>query len=144
MFFNMLCKTLNWVESPQITTMYSLRKQYNLARKQLKSNFYSSLPDKVNASYNNTKQFWRNFNTCKSKQFESTSAISMEDWVNHFLTLLTSNEYNPIELDLDNTNIDGLSPLDFPFTCRGVKIGILTIEKLWTRLDFELIFIDNF
>lgn len=37
--------------------MYSLRKQYNLARKQLKSNFYSSLPDKVNDSYNNTKQF---------------------------------------------------------------------------------------
>lgn len=68
----------------------------------------------------------------------------MEDWVNHFLTLLTSNEYNPIELDLDNTNIDGLSPLDFPFTCRGVKIGILKLEKLWTRLDFELIFIDKF
>ena len=92
-------KSENWVKNyklPKITSFYTELLHLNQARKQLKSNFYLSLEDKVNDCYSNTKMFWRNLNNYKIKQFESTSDITMDDWVKHFSKLLTSEEKNPL------------------------------------------------
>ena len=51
----------------------------------------------------------------------------MDDWVKHFSKLLTSEEKNPFEHNLGD--IDELSPLDFPFSCKEVRLGIKNLRN---------------
>ena len=84
---------------------YSIHvKQYNRLKKSLKSAFYKTFIDKINTfNRKEGKSFWNSINSLKNNNNKSPSPLSLEEWVDHYKSLLNTNLERNTHSDLENT-----------------------------------------
>jgi hypothetical protein len=84
---------------------YSIHvKQYNRLKKSLKSAFYKTFIDKINTlDHKEGTSFWNSINSPKNNNNKYPSTISMEEWVDHYKSLLNTNLEGNTPSHLENT-----------------------------------------
>ena len=103
--------------------------KFNQLRKKLKHNYYIGIANKVDSLNNkNSSDFWKTLKNSKVKSNPNTISPDIQDFVNHYKNLLCSKKDNSSSLDTDTNETDKFTPLDYPFTCKEVKLGIKNLK----------------
>ena len=101
--------------------------ELNIMKKKLKHEFYNAITNRIDGlNQNNSKDFWKVLKKNKTSS-NSNSSPSLQAFVNHYKTLLCS-EGNDAYESIDDSKIQNLNPLDYPFTYREVKLGIKNLK----------------
>jgi len=108
-------------------------------RKKLRANYFCSLTEKVNSlNPKHSKSFWNAVKESSSQEKNMTTPISIDEWVNHYKSLLQMNGEKFDKLAETETQFHNETPLDFPFTCKEVKTSISSL-KLNKKEGIDLI-----
>ena len=106
------------------------KSKFNRLRKKLKHEYYINMADKIdNLNCQNSNELWKILKESKTKVSSNTSSPPMGDFVNHYKSLLCSKKDNSMFLTAENEEIERLTPLDYPFTCTEVKLGIKNLKN---------------
>ena len=107
------------------------RKNYNLLKKKLKSEFFKMFLNKVNdLDEKESKSFWKSINSLRHSGHTASNPISAKEWTEHYKSLFTDLNCTNFDLnsDLEGTK-DNFSSLDYAFNCNEVKKGIKDLKS---------------
>jgi hypothetical protein len=102
-------------------TFSTCKREYNMLKKKLKSNFFKSFMNKINdLDQKDSKSFWKSINSLRHSKNKSVNPISATKWVEHYKFLLTDPSSFNFSLfsDVEETK-DDLCSLDYTFNLQG-------------------------
>jgi hypothetical protein len=66
-------------------TFSTCKREYNMLKKKLKSNFFKSFMNKINdLDQKDSKSFWKSINSLRHSKNKSVNPISATKWVEHY------------------------------------------------------------
>jgi hypothetical protein len=105
--------------------------EYNKLKKHLKHQFFSSFIDEINnIAPRDSKQFWQSLKKIKKRQTVSSNSITEFEWVEYYKSLLNNNSSDLTRAEPTLETAQTPSPLDFPFNCSEIKIGIKRLKMV--------------
>ena len=106
---------------------HKLKKEYNKMLKMTKNLFYKTIVEHLDTLHeNDPKAFWKTLNHLHNKSSDSTNPIPLSTWYDYLSELYSENNS---DLDLTDLETNTECPLDFPFTCKEVRSGILKLKN---------------
>jgi hypothetical protein len=106
-------------------------RDYNKLKKHLKHQFFSSFIDEINnIAPRDSKQFWQSLKKIKKRQTVSSNSITEFEWVEYYKSLLDNNSSDLTRDEPTLGTAQTPSPLDFPFNCSEIKIGIKRLKMV--------------
>ena len=110
-------------------TFSTCKREYNMLKKKLKSNFFKSFMNKINdLDQKDSKSFWKSINSLRHSKNKSVNPISATKWVEHYNVYWQTPVDFSLSSDVEETKDDWCS-LDYPFNCKEVKKGISKLKS---------------